>query len=944
MKNVGSKRFFCFALILVLCSALQAQRGTISGKVTDSASGEPLPGANVVVSSATVQTGAASNTGGLFEVRSVPPGTYTVTVSYIGYETSSMADITLAAGQNRDLNISLKLTGINVNPIAVTASRRPEKALDAPASVTVLEAREIASDVTISSAAILRNVAAVDVSQTGVDRREVVLRGFNNAFSSAAYILTDNRQAAVPSLGVNIHSIMPNMSIDLESVEIVRGPGSALYGAGVDAGVVHYITKDPFTYQGTTFSAGGGERSSFVGQFRHAGVIQNWGYKITGQYAQADDFELNANDPLDAAQLAGDATNPATGEPLNPRNYDYQKFNVNGMLKYRFNGKTALSFNGGFSALDASVLSGIGTVQADNFGYAYGQVRLNANRLFAQAYLNKNRGGDSFVYGTGQTVSEHSSLFNAQVQYDAEMAEGRQRFIFGFDYDRTTPDTDGKIYGRNEDVDLISETGVYVQSQTEVSPKFDVTAALRADFNNLQDEFQFSPRIAAIFKPNPSNSIRATYNRAFASPGNNSNFLDIVAREPSADLPVRIRGRGSAFGFKFARQDAFGQLAGSDLVAYSLNPATLGQPQPVGLPLDATYAAVFGALSQLPPAQIKALLPPPLNGLPDAQIAQLVGLFNPQLTQVTGFSRGTLGLLNPTSREVNPIADVRDISPLKQTITQTIEVGYKGLLQDRVLLAVDAYWSNKKNFVGPLLMETPFVLVPNLAADLQAALTTGIENNAQLAATLQAFGLTPTQVSQLLIQVAQAGDPSSPVANPATPVAIVSPVENAPAAGQAPELLLAYRNFGNINLWGLDVALQVLVNESVTLFGNFSVVSDDFFDNKELDESGTDLSLALNAPKFKTKFGFRYSRPLGASFNVAGRYIQGFPVLSGPYVGDVDDYFLLDLGAGYDLGKYAAGLRLDFTIQNLFDEDHREFIGAPKLGRLGIARLTYSIR
>jgi len=100
----------------------------------------------------------------------------------------------------------------------------------------------------------------------------------------------------------------------------------------------------------------------------------------------------------------------------------------------------------------------------------------------------------------------------------------------------------------------------------------------------------------------------------------------------------------------------------------------------------------------------------------------------------------------------------------------------------------------------------------------------------------------------------------------------------------------------------------------------------------------------LNAPKFKTKFGFRYSRPLGASFNVAGRYIQGFPVLSGPFIGTVDDYFLLDIGAGYDLGKYAAGLRLDFTIQNLFDNDHREFIGAPKIGRMALARLTYSIR
>ncbi len=943
-KYLRTRGFLFVALLLLFCSNAFGQKATISGKVTDRETGDSLPGANVVVTSPDLQTGSAANTEGRFRVKNLPTGAYTVTVSYIGYQAETLTNISLSPGENRDLDVSLMLASIETNPIAVTASRRREKSLEAPASITVLDAREIATEVSTSSSAILRNVAAVDISQTGIDRREIVLRGFNNAFSGAAYILTDNRQAAVPSLGVNIHSIMPNMNIDLETVEVVRGPGSALYGAGVDAGVVHYITKDPFTHQGTTVSVGGGERSTFVGQFRHARAVQNWGYKLTGQYAQANDFELDPNDQLDMAQLNADARDPVTGEPLNPRNNDYQKFNINGMLKYRFNEKTALSFNGGFSSLDATVLSGIGTVQADNFGYAYGQVRLNADRFFAQAYLNKNRGGNSFIYGTGTTIVERSSLLNVQAQYDAEMAEGRQQFIFGFDYDRTTPDTDGRIYGRNEDVDLISETGIYVQSQTAVSPKLDVTAALRADFNNIQDEFQFSPRLAAVFKPHSGHSVRASYNRAFASPGNNQNFLDIVAREPDAALPIRSRARGSAFGFTFARQDAFGQFAGTDLVAYSLNPAALGQPQPVGLPLDATYASVFNQLSSLPPAQIRALLPAPLNQLPDAQINGLVGLLNPQLTQVSGFSRGALALLNPTTREVRPIQDVRDIDPLKQSITQTIELGYKGLVQERVLFAVDAYWSNKKDFVGPLLMETPFVLVPGLAADLQAALTTGIQNNAQLAATLQQFGLTPAQVSGLIVQVAQAGDPSSPLANPNTPVAIVSPVENAPAAGTAPELLLAYRNFGNINLWGLDLALQVLVDERLNLFGNFSVVSDDFFDNKELDESGTDLALALNAPTFKTKFGFNYNQPLGVSFNAAGRYVQGFPVLSGPFIGDVENYFLLDLGAGYDLGRYAAGLRFDFTIQNLFDNDHREFIGAPKIGRLALARLNYSIR
>ncbi|MFQ5674538.1 MAG: TonB-dependent receptor domain-containing protein, partial [bacterium] len=391
---------------------------------------------------------------------------------------------------------------------------------------------------------------------------------------------------------------------------------------------------------------------------------------------------------------------------------------------------------------------------------------------------------------------DKSTLFNVQAQYDAELADGKQRFIFGFDYDRTTPDTKGTIYGRNESNDLISETGAYVQSQTAISPKFDLTLALRGDFNNLQDEFVLSPRVAAVFKPTPEHSFRATYNRAFTSPGNTENFLDILARRRDEILPFDIRGRGSARGFTFGRNPAFASFAGSDLVAYSINPATLGAPQPIGLPLDATYATIFAGLNDLAtnnPDAIRAVLPAPLNGLPDAQLQGLIALFDPSITVVNGFSKGTLGLLNTSTLGIDPIADVTDIKPLKRNTTDTFEFGYKGLIQNRVLFSIDTYFTHKEDFVGPLLMETPFVFTPTLTTDLATALTAGITNNATLAATLGAVGFTPEQVAQLIVQLAGQLQPGTPLSDPSVPVAIVAPNENAPQLGQAPELLLAYR-------------------------------------------------------------------------------------------------------------------------------------------------------
>jgi iron complex outermembrane receptor protein len=62
-----------------------------------------------------------------------------------------------------------------------------------------------------------------------------------------------------------------------------------------------------------------------------------------------------------------------------------------------------------------------------------------------------------------------------------------------------------------------------------------------------------------------------------------------------------------------------------------------------------------------------------------------------------------------------------------------------------------------------------------------------------------------------------------------------------------------------------------------------------------------------------------------------------------PDVGGLDNYFLLDLSAGYDLNAFSPGLRIDVTLQNVLNNKHREFIGAPELGRLALARLTYTL-
>jgi len=923
IKNVRCTILFIH--LLLATGALQAQTSHLSGKVTDAETGAPLPGANVTVIAGPLQTGAATDANGTYTIPNLPPGRYTIRVSFIGYARERVEDLLLPAGKTVSMNFSLRPSGVQLNPISVTASRRAEKSLEAPASISVLEAREITQDVAPSSAAMLRNVTGIDMATTGVDRREIVLRGFNNAFSGSAYILTDYRKAAVPSLDVNLHSIMPNMSIDLERVEIVRGPGSALYGAGVDAGVIHYFTKDPFRNPGTTFSVSGGERSSIAAHFRHAATLgDNIGYKITAQFASANDWEYSFADSLDAEQLL----DSISGDTLR-FNRDYKKFNINGLLQLNVSDDVTLTANAGFSSLDASLLSGIGTLQADGYGYYYGQVRLRAGKFFAQAYLNKNNAGDSFVYGSGLRVVDNSTVLNLQAQYDWQMAQGKQQIIVGVDYDRTTPDTEGTIFNRNEDSDLISEFGLYAQSLTKISPKLNLTAAMRVDYNNIENDFQLSPRAAIVLKPTPNHSFRATYNRAYDLPGANSLFLDIVGNIiPLTDeFSIIQRGRGSIHGFTFNMARTGSGIAASGLLPvagiFGENVFTYpGANVPVqNVPLSVVYGLVHAGITQVPIADIQAALAASGVDLDENTIRLFLDLLSPQNVQIDGFAT--------TALTAEPV----DIEPLKSTITQSFEVGYKGLLNDKMLFAVDAYYTKKNNFISGVTQTTPLAMFTNIGAELTPALAAGIANNTTLAALLNLAGLSPQQVAALLVGIAEE-DLS------ALPVGVVQPDQNI-APG---EILGAYRNFGNVDFWGFDVSVQVLASDRLTLFGNLSFVSDDFFDEDELGEPGTGLQVALNASQVKWKTGFSYTVPHGVSVNTALRFTRGFPVLSGPYVGNVEDYVVWDVGAGYDFGRFATGLRIDVTVQNVLDDRHREFIGAPQIGRLALARLTYAIR
>ena len=109
----------------------------------------------------------------------------------------------------------------------------------------------------------------VDIITEGIQSTNVLVRGFNNIFSGSLHALTDHRLAGVPSLRVNLLHFIPSTDEDIERMEVVLGPGSALYGPNTANGVLHIFTRSPLdsASTGTTVTLGGGERSVFPGVF-----------------------------------------------------------------------------------------------------------------------------------------------------------------------------------------------------------------------------------------------------------------------------------------------------------------------------------------------------------------------------------------------------------------------------------------------------------------------------------------------------------------------------------------------------------------------------------------------------------------------------------------------------------------------------------------------------
>jgi len=266
--------------------------------------------------------------------------------------------------------------------------------------------------------------------------------------------------------------------------------------------------------------------------------------------------------------------------------------------------------------------------------------------------------------------------------------------------------------------------------------------------------------------------------------------------------------------------------------------------------------------------------------------------------KVTGYFRGTL--------ENQP--------ELESEVVSTWEYGYKGRLARNIFGTFDLYTSHYSSFVSGATFITPLLVEKEILTDDYNE--DGINNYADQDGNVivddqDDYDHALDIWRQGLAGVAAIGDT---IAGIPTPVVI------------------GYVNYGEVDVWGFDGSMAIFFSRTWNMDLTYSYMGTTEFFNPI-----TKGKESINAPKYKGGLKLQYSsRKYPATLSLNGRYVDGYDWSSGIYYGQIKPYSIFDLHLGYEVNKH---LKVNLTVNNMFDNKHVEIIGGPSLGRIIMFRL-----
>ena len=401
------------------------------------------------------------------------------------------------------------------------------------------------------------------------------------------------------------------------------------------------------------------------------------------------------------------------------------------------------SFQSGYSYSKTQQVTGVGRYLADGWITQYYQLRGRYKNWFTQFFINTNNSGGTRGYNLGDKIIDKSYNMGFQIQNVFNIPKINTEIIWGIDYMKTKPNTEGTvlndgpngydddgdgwvytldaidqdgdgvpnplnpygdtdpdedIYGIDEDGEWYddieaNEIGLYFQTKTKIfgSEKWELVTSARIDHHDQLDEgLLFAPKFGITYKPNQLSTFRMSYGKAYNTPTVTALYTNLYFGSFNGGFFDMVL-RGNKDGTPYARANDF------------------SMHQPI-------YYDSNGEIVKLGGTDLDACLP---NCLPYTQRTQGAPLF---YNWGYGYPDDYIPLDTTTHRIFIPSAygdgvdytaeqsmDLADIDPLKSEQLQSIELGYKGFVTEKILLSTEFYFTTYEDFFSPATFITPLV-------------------------------------------------------------------------------------------------------------------------------------------------------------------------------------------------------------------------------------------
>ena len=514
------KRTIIFITLILSFPALIFAGGVIRGTVVDAGDGAPLPGANVQILGTLF--GASTNLEGKFVVENIPPGTYDLRISMIGYRSQTKKNVYVAMGKEVVLNIKLKETPIEFDPIVVSAGKTKQRLDQAPVSLSVVSAKDIARRNATNLIESLETAPGVNFIGDQINIRGST--GYTFGAGNKVLLLLDGVPVYAADTGEFNWDMLP--PLDIEQIEILKGAGSTLWGASALGGVVNIITKSPSPEGKLMFS-------SIFGKYDQP-YYKEWYWTNHERlfYSRFDISYSKKFGPFGMRVSAGRFV--STGyQQLG----DFEKYNLTGKFDYVFANKVKWTGYAAYSYIDRGFFI---QWKGQNDPYEVDETNLdnyattNQLNLYTKLAIPLSpRFGINFRASMVRTLM--GNQFGGNAGFNPAYGEGLEIqadwiplyghiVTFGVQYQHDAGSN--KYFGKHRGYFI----GPYIQNEWKMRDNLRLTTGLRYDRYQLVGglkEDLISPRFGINWQPFTSTTLRASVGSGFRAATIVERFLEL---------------------------------------------------------------------------------------------------------------------------------------------------------------------------------------------------------------------------------------------------------------------------------------------------------------------------------------------------------------------------------------------------------------------------------